>query len=198
MLFDLKAFFLLTILLVLNFCFSSCTNTRVYDKYVKELDSLKIVVEQATDNFKTVDSLNCYRISLKQSTYSVYLNQNLKDTISKMEAENLQSFYAAGKAINTYLMMRPKWLSDADLSIKQLTSLSHDLKSGSIEADEAVEFISTEKKQAEKIIEELKLNTEAIRSYIVIYTKSLPATEDMIKRLNNGLLPAVPKDQKAP
>lgn len=194
MLFSLRAFFLSAWLFVLNGCFSSCTDAHRYDKYVKELDSLKIVVEQAVDNFKSVDSMACYQLYLKQSFYSTYINQQLKDTISKSEAENLQAFYATGKAMNTYLMMRPKWLPDAELSIKQLSGLSRDLKNGSIESDEAIAFIHDEKQQAEKIIEELKLNTETIRSYISMYYKSLPVVEELVKQLNNGLLPDVPKD----
>ena len=54
--------------------FLSCKNTLSYDKHVKELDSLKIVVLQAIDNFKTVDSATCINTYAKHYTYTQFIN----------------------------------------------------------------------------------------------------------------------------
>lgn len=179
------------LVLVLCGVFFSCKNSHAFEKYVKELDSLKIVVEQAVDNFKTVDSAACMNAYSKQITYTDFINKNLKDTITKTAAENVQAFYKTGNGFKSYLSMRSQWLKDAGLSIKQLSNLSHDLKNKSIETEDAIGYINTEKRSAEKIIEELKINTEAIRAHLELYTKSLPATEDLVRRLNNGSLPAL-------
>lgn len=179
------------VIVLSGICFSSCKNTHAYDKYIKELDSLKIVVEQAVDNFRTVDSMACINAYAKQITYTDFINKNLKDTISKITAENIQAFYNTGKGLKNYLMMRPQWLKEAHTSIKQLSNLSHDLKKGSVDTEEAVEFINNEKKIAEKIIEELKVNTEVIRSHMDQYTRSLPVTEELVKNLNGDTLPAL-------
>lgn len=175
--------------------FSSCNNSHVYDKYVKELDSLKIVVEQSVSNFKTIDSMACYNAYSKQYTYASYINVNLKDTVSKSTAEALQTFYLLGKNMVNYLAMRPVWLTEAHKSIVQLTNLSHDLKNNSVEDEEAVEFINEEKKEAEKIIAELKENTEAIRIHIEQFTLTLPVAEEVIKTLNKGILPELEKPE---
>jgi hypothetical protein len=177
------------LILAYSLGFFSCRNSHAYDKYVKELDSLKVVLQQAVTNFKTVDSTECVDAYSKHYTYSLYLNSHLKDTVTKTVAENLQNFQSVEKGIQDYLAYRSSWLIEADLSITQLHTLSHDLKSGSIDEEEAVEFINEEKKQAEIIIEELKLNTKAIRKHLTIFHQSIPTCENLVKELNNGILP---------
>ncbi len=166
-----------------------CKPSHAYDKYIKELDSLKIVVEQTIDNFNTIDSALCYEAYSKQYTYTIFITANLKDTVSKSSAEAMQTFFATGKPINNYLAMRPVWLAEARTRVKQLSTLSTDLKNGTIETAEAVEFINEEKKQSEKIIEELKVNTSLLRKQLEQYAKNLPVIEGMIKELNGGQLP---------
>jgi len=172
-------------------CFLSCKNTLSYDKHVKELDSLKIVVLQAIDNFKTVDSATCMNIYAKQHTYSQFINLHLKDTVTKIVAENLQIFSSVGPGIAEYVSMRSHLLQEGQLSLKQLNALSHDLKNSSLDNDEAIEFINIERKGAEKIIEELKTNTERIRKHLDLFNQSLPVCEDLVKQLNAGILPPI-------
>lgn len=173
--------------------FPSCRNTHTYDKYVKELDSLKIVVQQSVDNFKTVDSASCMEAYSKQYTYSLFIDTHLKDTVTKSVAENLQNFNSVAKGLKDYMVFRASWLNNASLSITQLQTLSHDLKNGSVDNEDAIGFINDEKKQAEKVIEELKINAENIRKHLEIYHQSLPICENLVKQLNSGVLPQLVK-----
>ena len=167
----------------------SCRNTHAYDKYVKELDSLKVVLQQSVTNFKTVDSATCVNAYSKQYTYSQFIEAHLKDTVTKSVAENLQNFQAVKQGFNDYLTWRSDWLAEANTAIQQLQSLSHDLKNGSINNDDAIEFINQEKKQAETSIEVLKINTETIRKYLEVYNQSLHVCGNLVKELNSGVLP---------
>ena len=85
-------------------------------------------------------------------------------------------------------------------TIKQLTDLSHDLKNGSVEDEEAIEFLSEEKREADKIIEELKTNTELMRFSLETFSKSLPIAQETVKKLNGGSLPTLiqPEIKKKP
>jgi hypothetical protein len=182
--------FLLSILMAITcMSFFSCKNAHTYDKYVKELDSLKVVLQQSVDNFKTVDSATCVNAYSKQYTYSQFIETHLKDTVTKSVAEILQNFQSVKQGLNEYLSLRSNWLARANTSIKQLQTLSHDLKNGSVNEEEAIEFINQEKKQAELIIEELKVNTETIRKHLEVYNQSLPVCENLVKELNSGVLP---------
>lgn len=182
------------IIAVISMSFVSCRNTRAYDKYVKELDSLKIVLQQSIANFKTVDSASCVYAYSKQYTYSQFIEIHLRDTVTKTIAENLQKFNSTEKGLKQYLAHRTEWLNKANVCITQLQTLSHDLKNGSVNEDEAIEFINEEKKHAEQTIEELKKNTEIIRKHIEVFNESLPVCETIIKQLNSGELPQLITD----
>lgn len=181
--------FLLLIFTV--FIFFSCKKSNTYAKQVKELDSLKVVLQEAVSNFNTIDSVKCYQNYSEQYTYINFIKENLKDTISKTEAENLQMFVSLGKNMLNYLAKKPKWTQEANTSIKQLTDLSYDLKNGNVENEEAVEFILKEKTEALKIIDELKTNTELMRYSLETFTNTLPTAENIVKKLNNGNLPEI-------
>ena len=180
-------------LLIMIASASSCRNTHAYDKYVKELDSLKVVLQQSVDNFKTVDSSSCMQAYIKQYTYSRFIDSHLKDTVTKVVAENLQNFHSVEKGLKDYVELRAIWLANSNSSIIQLQNLSHDLKNGSVNEDEAIEFINEEKKQAETLIEELKINTETVRKHLEIFNQSLPVCENLVRQLNSGTLPELVK-----
>lgn len=185
----MRTLFSVFIISIVSGFFTFCKNPHAYDKYVKELDSLKVVLQQSVANFKTVDSTQCIEAFSKQYTYSLFINSHLKDTVTKTVAENLQLFHSVEKGLSDYISLRTVWLTEANLSIAQLQTLSHDLKNGSIDEEAVIEFINEEKKQAEKIIEELKINTETIRKHLELFNQSLPVIEDLIKQLNSGVLP---------
>lgn len=183
--------FLCSILIVIvaSGIFSSCQHTKAYEKSVKELDSLKVVLQQSVQNFKTLDSASCMQAYSKQYTYSMYLNSHLQDTVSKNTALNLQSFFALEKGLHDYIATRSSWLIEADFTVHQLQTLSHDLKNGSVDDEEAVEFIHNEKIQAKTIIDELNVNTETMRKILDHFHQSLPICEELIRELNQGVLP---------
>ena len=168
---------------------SSCGKSHKYDKSVKELDSLKIVVQQSVSHFKQLDSVACYNAYNKQYTYAKFIEINLKDTVSRAVADDLQLFHSLGKSMVNYLAMRPNWQNEAALSMLQITNLTHDLKNGSVEDEEAVEFINEEKKEAEKIIKELNENTEIMHELMQQFSQTITTAEDVTKRINNGVLP---------
>ena len=185
-------FYFLTSLSIL-FCY--CESNNLYEKQIKELDSLQIVLKEAISNFNDIDSLKCYKAYEKQYTYSNFINDNLSDTVSKETAKNLKLFYLVGKNLVNYLAMNSKWKEEANLSIKQLSDLNHDLKNGHIEDESVFEYISEEKTEVLKVIEMLKSNTELIRSSLETFDKTLPAAKETAKKLNGGLLPELVKPE---
>lgn len=168
------------------FCIS-CRNSHQYDKQIKELDSLKIVVEQALINFKTVDSTECTNAYSKQFTYASFINGNLKDTVDRKTAVDLQLFYMAGKTMRNYLAHRTEWINEANTCIAQLKNLCHDLKNNSVNENEAVDYILTEKNQAISTIGVLNQNTTVMRSTMDQYNQSVSSASAIALKLNNDV-----------
>jgi methyl-accepting chemotaxis protein len=171
----------------------SCKNTQTYGKFAKELDSLSIVVQQAADNFKSIDSTSSMEAYIKYKIYGEFITIHLKDTVIKTDAEKLQQFFASGKEIETFVKLRTDLMNHASLTVKQLKNLSNDLKNGSVNSEEAVDFISKEKQNAVLTIEELKVNTEMTRKHLTSFAGSLMPAENIIKAINQGNLPILPK-----
>ena len=167
----------------------SCQTKPIYDESIKELDSLKIVIQQALVNFKTIDSAACYNAQYKQSTYLHFLETHLKDTISKQDAEQIQQFQSLKSGFDTYVKYRSNWIQRAQRSIHQLQTLTNDLKNGSVNHAEVVSYINEEKTNAFQTIEVLKTNTDNMRKHLELYNQYLPAYESIIKKLNAGVLP---------
>lgn len=173
--------------------FYACKNNSSYEKYSKELDSLKIVLHQSVSNLRSVDSIKCEEAILKFKIYSDFLDKNLKDTVSLEQAKQLKIFYASGKAIMKFQGLRANYLTNSELRKIQLQNLSNDLNNGSIEPAEAVEFINTEKQASQLLIDEMTGNTNTVRNNIELFTTSLAPVEEVIKARNSGNLPLVPK-----
>ena len=171
--------------------FYACKNNSSYEKYSKELDSLKIVLHQSVSNLRSVDSVKCEEAILKFKIYSDFLNKNLKDTVSIEQAKQLKIFYSAGEGIIKFQGLRVNYLTNSELRKIQLQNLSTDLKNGSVEAAEAVEYINAEKLASQNLIEEMATNN--VRENMELFTTSLPVIEEVIKLRNAGSLPLVPK-----
>lgn len=188
----MKIFF--PILLIFGI-FYSCRNNTTYEKYSKELDSLKIVLQQSVLNLKSADSLKCEEAIFKFKIYSDFLNKNLKDTVTIEQAKQLKVFYSCGEAITKFQSLRPTYLTNSELRRVQLQNLSNDLKNGSIEASEAVDYINTEKQASLALIDEITHNTTNVRDNLDLFNSSSTIVEEVIKQRNGGNLPLVPKMQ---
>lgn len=171
----------------------ACRNNSSYEKYSKQLDSLKIVLHQSVSNLKSVDSIRCEEAILKFKIYSDFLNKNLKDTVTVEEAKQLKIFYASGETIQKFQALRGNYAASSELRKIQLQNLSNDLKNGSIEPGEAVEFINNEKLASEALIDEMDTNTKTVRENIESFLGSIQTVEEVIKSRNSGNLPLVPK-----
>ncbi len=171
----------------------SCNNTQAYDKYAKELDSLSIVVQQAADNFKTIDSASSMEAYTKYKVYGEFITSHLKDTVTKTDAEKLQQFFSSGEEIENFVKLRTGLMNHAALTVKQMKNLSFDLKNGSIKHAEAVEYIGKEKQNAEVVINALKVNNETVREHLTSFAESSLPVENIIKSINGGNLPPLPK-----
>ncbi len=151
------------------------------------------MLNQATDNFKQIDSLSCAEYYNQYYAYSQFINKSGIDTLSKVDAENLQVFYASGNTIKEYLKMRYTTLEKVKLINTQLVNLMRDLKSGAIKSDDAISFINNENQAARACISNLKTNTNVIQQGIDNFNKTLVSTELFIKKNNQDNLPAITK-----
>lgn len=167
----------------------SCQNSYNYDKQIKELDSLKVVITESLNNLKQIDSAYCVNALNTQNMYLQFIEAHTNDTLSKSQAQSLQQFSSIYKSFKTFNDFRLGWIANATQSINQLHHLSKDLQTKSLNNDEANKFVLSEKKNAEIIIHDLKQNALNMRQVTDAYKQYLPEWEALVKQLNNGQLP---------
>lgn len=169
--------------------FGSCGKSHEYDASVKQLDSLKVVMEESLNGFSSLDSAKYADALSKELTYTAFVEMHVTDTISRQDALLLQELHTAGKAFRGFLSSRRDLIDDAQVSASQLKKLSADLASGAVDSRVAIQYISQERQEAERIIHLLKLNTEVLRTEMENYNRSLPGIGVLVKTHNNGMLP---------
>jgi len=167
----------------------SCGRPHAYDASIRQLDSLRVVLDQAGDNFSRLDSAKYAQALSLQVNYSTFITAHVQDTLNKADADALRESYAAGKIFRGFLNSRHQLREETSLNSSQLKKLAQDLKSNALDQDKAVAYMKEETAQAEQLIVTLKQNTDILYKQLEVFNRHLPAIETLVKRYNAGVLP---------
>jgi hypothetical protein len=118
--------------LVLTIFFSSCGKISVYEQKAKTLDSLSGAINSSIKEIQNADTLTLQKAILRYSWYKQFVEQNVNDTITKSEADNLQKFYTSGTTLENFSSNRKVILKRAVLINTQIIRLSDDIKKKSV------------------------------------------------------------------
>ena len=168
---------------------ASCGRPHAYDASIRQLDSLRVVLDQAGDNFSRLDSAKYAQALSLQVNYSTFVTTHVQDTLDKTDAEALREAYAAGKVFRGFLNSRHQLREETSLNSSQLKKLAQDLKNNAVDQDKAVAYMKEETAQAEQLIVTLKQNTDILYKQLEVFNRHLPAIETLVKRYNAGTLP---------
>jgi hypothetical protein len=187
----------LILLILLPLFLWRCGHSHLYDKQTALLDSTKIVLQVKLNELKKAETNIQNLLFFKFDTYSRFLNSNLKDTIDKFQANALRAFISSGKVIKQFNESKAALIKQTETSINQIQKLSGDIKENQIAQNNIDNYFNKEKTEAEKMIEAIEQNIKALNLSLVNFKNSIPRTEDLIKQINHGQLPAVVKDSIA-
>lgn len=76
----------------------SCGPSHLYDKQASVLDSTKIVLQVKLNELKKIETNIEQRGFSKYEAYKKFLNSNLNDTLSRIEATAVQQFLNSGRS----------------------------------------------------------------------------------------------------
>ncbi len=188
----MKAQYFLFILL--GIIFWRCGHSNIYNKQITLLDSTKIVLQVKLNELKKAES-NISNLPFgKLEAYIVFLNSNLKDTINKFQANALQLFMSSGKTIKQFNESKSALIKQTETSILQIQKLSGDIKENNVSQNVIDNYFSIEKGEADKLINVIEQNIKALNLSLVNFKNSTPRTEELIRQINNGQLPAIVTD----
>lgn len=183
-----------SILIIVSLLFSSCIKNDVYESQVKSLDSLSGALNQKLEELRQVDTVILKKALNKYTNYRQFIQQNVKDTVNKEEANHLQQFYVCGKNLSDFADNRSSILARGSLLNSQINKLITDIKSKSIEEEKLVQFSTQEKQNAEKLIKASYGQQQLFQANLQEFKLSLAGIENLIRSRNNGQMPTIIKD----
>ncbi len=184
-------------LLILFFAgsfFQSCRQNDVYAANVKALDSLSGAVNALVKEDLKTDTVILEKAISRLTQYKVFIQQNVKDTLTKTEADFLQQFYTSGNSLKNFELNRKSVKARINLINSQIEKLKHDAKKNLITEEKLIEFTNAEKKEANRLIEAGHNQQQLFYTNLQEFKTSLKGVEELIKARNNGQLPTIIKD----
>jgi hypothetical protein len=179
------------------FTLSACSVKNQVETETKKLDSLTIVLNTKLSELIKTDSALVSRAILKYTNYTVFIENNLSDTITKTQANGLQQFYTSGNNLKAFAINRASIVTRATLVNTQIKNLLADLNNGLLSQDSFLKNYDTETKAASQLIllseQELNNYTQNIQDF----KNAISPVEALIKSRNNGLLPEAIKDSSS-
>lgn len=182
------------ILIFISLFFVKCKHTNYYEKETAILDSTKIVLQVKLNELKKSEQAIENVQYSKFEGYSSFLKNNIKDTIGKPEGNALQLFIKSGNTIREFNKSKAEIIKQTEISILQIQKLSSDLKENNVQLNVVQPYYNSERGHAAELIKTIEQNIKALNLSLNNYRNAISRTEEYIKQINNGQLPAVVAD----
>src|SRR5690606_31496951 len=128
----------------LNF---SCTGEELYREQTKRIDSLYGAVSTAGAEL-SADSAELFELVDQYWLYGEYIETHPPDTLSRLQAESLQSFDVAGKNMANFISNKKLFLYRLALHLEQLSKLRDDAMAAAIDPEGLSAIINEERLHA--------------------------------------------------
>lgn len=176
------------------FLMQGCDKSDVYNQKIKSLDSLGGVLGSMIREFENTDTITLQKAVNRFNYYNAFIRQNVNDTVSKKEADELQHFYNSGRVLQDFSVNNQVILDRAHRVSKQLAQLSEDAKNKTIDHEGLLRYSEIEKEESGKVLSIGHSHKTKLLLNMQEFKNSLPGVERLIKSRNNGELPVIIKD----
>lgn len=170
-----------------------CNKPMSESQQVKSLDSLGGALNAMLKELARTDTVLLQKYTSRFGYYSLFIKENVNDTLSKAEADNLKHFCNSGQSLGAFEKNRKLIVIRAQLVSAQLSKLEEYVKS-STEADLLNGFIRHEKAEIQKLTETGYKELRSFHASVEEFRNSLPGIDGLVRSRNNGKLPTIIKD----
>lgn len=182
------------ITLVLLFALSSCNDQAIYKHTAHAADSLNGALNLAKQQLLQSDTVVLKKAITKFKEYSAFLALHVNDTLTKVEADNLQKFTQSGRQLEVFDMNRTVLEERAKLISSQLIHLAEDCEKKANSADVLQAYYKKELDQAQLVLSASADQLAIFQGALSDFKSSLPGLEALLMKRNRGELPQVIKD----
>ena len=177
--------------LLLSFFFVSCGKSEEEERQIHSLDSLSGALNTKLQELNQLDTSLLKKAIDNFENYRVFIKENVNDTLTKEEGDQLQKFFLCGKNLISFKENRSAMLARGSLINSQLKKLMLDLGNGSVEYEKTQVYFLQERKGAEELIRSCFGQQQAFQSALQDFRSSISNVESMIMKRNAGQLPKI-------
>ena len=186
----LKFIFFIILLSSLSCGLISCKGGKKMPEEAAKLDSLSLLLEASAAKLKAIDSTEVeFKYSATMQDIG-FVEENLKDSITREEAEALSTYRDTRKVLKSFNKKRVSLFAEYTITEKQVKTLSADLKNGSIDQNKAYEYFVIESTEANKLLLEMNDLNDRISSSLTKNKLYKPVVDSVVARIelkNNTL-----------
>lgn len=179
---------------VLLLVFSSCSDHAIYKQTAKAADSLTGALNLAKQQLAQSDTITLKKAITKFKEYSAFVTLHINDTLTKVEADNLQKFTQSGRQLEAFEMNRLVLTERANLVSTQLIHLAQDCEKKANSAQVLQAYYKKEHDQAQLVLSTSAQQLAIFQTALSDFKSCLPGLEALIMKRNRGELPQVIKD----
>jgi len=177
--------------------FQSCSPGIEKQQCLKTLDSIGGALSTVISASRVTDTVLLQKALTKFNHYQSFIKRNLRDTISKPDANCLQQFYRSGKNLESFAHNRLAVRSRAALAESQLMRLGEDLKYNRRDLETQKKYLAEEKLQIELLLSLSRQEGNLFSASLEEFKLSLRCTEEIIRQKNKGQLPEVIEEKES-
>jgi hypothetical protein len=182
---------ILIISILFLFSLTSCDETDIYNQRIKTIDSLDGAVNAMLNEMNRVDTLLLKSSVIKYQYFRQFIKQQIYDTVSKIEADQLQQFNESGSALEAFLKNRYDIIGRASLLNSQLEKLSSDARGRKLDKERLMQYTMEEKAQASSLIAIAQQQKDVFHRSLEEFNNTVDPVEQIIRSRNKGELPRI-------
>ena len=174
----------------------SCNHTEIYNQRAKTLDSLSGVLNVSVARMEQTDTLLLNKAIVHFENYRSFIQNNIKDTLTKSEADVLQVFYKSGTNLLVFQSNKRDILNRATLINSQIEKLSLAIKNQEEDLVLLDHYLSQEQKQIASLVNAIHIQQTNYFSALQEFRTSVKPLEQLIKLRNSNQLPHIVKEDE--
>lgn len=167
--------------------FLSCDKKDKYAAEIKMLDTLQQKVNNASIDFKKIDTLMVAAKCDSIVSQLTFIQNNYKDTMTKETAIFLEEYRSIKKSLDAFMKEVKGTLEEIEYSEKQRNSLVRDLQNNLQEEEKAKKYFNDEKFAMEQLIQKMNDMSKFANENIEKYEELYPKVKKEMNKLQNTI-----------
>ncbi|MES2593622.1 MAG: hypothetical protein V4608_17185 [Bacteroidota bacterium] len=163
--------------------FSACGHSDKYKVEIKQLDSIKVMVDSAQLKFAAIDTSKIHKYISEINNNLDFINDTNKDTLKTEQAFLLSEYRSSRKPFRVVIAKYATVIDELPKSKKQIENLIHDLKTDKVDEAKVAAYVQDEMIVAGSVVHAIDIMENLDKLYSEKYEANTPKVLELIESL---------------